>query len=82
MRSPRSCTARSPSGAGSRGRSVIGDTHELRIALVDLVDSEPRATEHDRLRWLSGADLDDVDWLAPDRPFLPELRLHLERMTP
>jgi 8-oxo-dGTP diphosphatase len=26
------------------------------------------------VRWLVADDLDDVDWLEPDRPFLPALR--------
>ncbi|KQY56299.1 MULTISPECIES: (deoxy)nucleoside triphosphate pyrophosphohydrolase [unclassified Nocardioides] len=51
----------------------IGSTHELRVAVVDLVDGEPEPTEHDALRWLTPEELDDVDWLQPDRPFLGQL---------
>lgn len=51
-----------------RGRDL-----ELRVALCRLVDGEPVAGEHDALRWLAPEHLDDVDWLEPDRPFLPEL---------
>jgi len=32
------------------------------------------ATEHDLLRWVGADELDDLDWLDPDRPFLAELR--------
>ncbi len=39
-----------------------------------LVSGEPRPHEHDAIRWLGPEDLDDVDWLPADRPFLPELR--------
>ncbi|MFT4294942.1 MAG: NUDIX domain-containing protein [Micropruina sp.] len=52
-----------------RGREL-----ELRVALCRLVDGEPSGTEHDALRWLAPEQLDDVDWLEPDRPFLPRLR--------
>ncbi|MCH1868057.1 NUDIX domain-containing protein [Nocardioides sp. CFH 31398] len=49
----------------------------LRVAVCDLVAGEPDPVEHDRLAWLGPEGLDDVDWLEPDRPFLPALRAHL-----
>ncbi len=52
-----------------RGREL-----ELRVALCTLTEGEPSGTEHDALRWLAPEELDDVDWLEPDRPFLAELR--------
>ena len=52
-----------------RGREL-----ELRVALCTLTEGEPSGTEHDALRWLAPEELDDVDWLEPDRPFLTELR--------
>ncbi len=55
------------------GAADIGDTHELRVALAVLVDGDPEPSEHDLLRWLAADDLDDVDWLEPDRPFLVPL---------
>ncbi|PUA79406.1 (deoxy)nucleoside triphosphate pyrophosphohydrolase [Nocardioides currus] len=61
------------------GAAPIGDTHELRVACAVLTGGEPTPTEHDRVRWVGAAGLDDVDWLDPDRPFLPHLR---ERMAP
>ncbi len=51
----------------------IGDTHELSVAVVR-IHGEPTPHEHDLVRWLGPAELDDVDWLEPDRPFLVELR--------
>jgi 8-oxo-dGTP diphosphatase len=45
--------------------------------VADLVTGEPEPVEHDRVRWLWPDQLDDVDWLDPDRPFLPELRRSL-----
>jgi hypothetical protein len=57
------------------GEQPIGDAHVLRAAHCRLVEGEPGAgDDHDRLRWLTPEDLDDVDWLEPDRPFLSELR--------
>jgi len=60
----------------------IGDTHLLRVATASLVAGEPEPHEHDAVRWLSADELDDVDWLEPDRPFLAELRTVLEESTP
>jgi 8-oxo-dGTP diphosphatase len=51
----------------------IGERFVLRVALTELVDGEPSPVEHDAVRWLGVADLDDVDWLDPDRPFLPAI---------
>jgi 8-oxo-dGTP diphosphatase len=53
---------------------VAGGRHTLRVAVARLVDGEPHPHEHDRVRWLVPEELDDVDWLSPDRPFLDELR--------
>jgi 8-oxo-dGTP diphosphatase len=55
------------------GAVPIGTTHELTVALAELVDGDPAPVEHDLVRWLRADELDDVDWLDPDRPFLPEL---------
>ena len=56
------------------GSVPIGAAHELRVALAELVDGEPTPVEHDVVRWLGASELDAVDWLEPDRPFLAELR--------
>lgn len=55
------------------GSTPIRDGIELRVAVVDLVSGTPEPAEHDRLRWLGADELDQVDWLEPDRPFLPEV---------
>jgi 8-oxo-dGTP diphosphatase len=63
------------------GSALIGDTHELRVACGVLTQGEPSPTEHDLLRWVRAEELDAIDWLDPDRPFLPALRERLqERM--
>lgn len=46
----------------------------LRVATARLVRGEPEPGEHDLLAWVGPDELDDLDWLEPDRPFLPELR--------
>lgn len=60
------------------GEALIGASHVLTVALGRLVAGDPEPTEHDEIRWLSASELDDVDWLDPDRPFLPELKGVLE----
>ncbi len=62
------------------GEVPIGERHRLRVARTRLVAGEPRPVEHDRVRWLAPEELDDVDWLEPDRPFLAGLRQG--RMSP
>ena len=54
----------------------------LRVAVARAVDREPEPVEHDRVRWLAADELDEVDWLDADRPFLPELRAELARSWP
>lgn len=57
------------------GEQAIGTAHLLRAAVCRLVDGEPTAgSDHDAVRWLQAEELDEVDWLEPDRPFLPQVR--------
>ena len=57
------------------GEVPIGDRLVLTVAVAGLTaDADPDPSEHDEIRWLGAAELDDVDWLEPDRPFLPHLR--------
>ncbi|MEJ7741400.1 MAG: (deoxy)nucleoside triphosphate pyrophosphohydrolase [Nocardioidaceae bacterium] len=56
------------------GRAAIKPGYELTAFVVRLVSGEPIPHEHDALRWLGPEDLDQVDWLSADRPFLDELR--------
>ena len=55
------------------GTVPINADLELRIAVVSAAEA-PTPKEHDRIAWLAADDLDDVDWLESDRPFLPQLR--------
>ena len=60
------------------GQEHIKDGYALRVALADLVEGEPVPHEHDAVRWLAADQLEEVSWLEPDVPFLPELRERLE----
>ena len=62
------------------GTAAIGDTHELRVAVVAII-GDPAPVEHDEVRWLGAFELGEVDWLEPDRPFLAELVEHLSALT-
>ncbi|QWZ08515.1 NUDIX domain-containing protein [Nocardioides panacis] len=56
------------------GAQPVKPGYTLRVAVAELVDGEPVPREHDLLRWLGPEELDVVPWLAPDLPFLAELR--------
>ena len=60
------------------GEVPIGERHVLTVALASVADdTDPDPVEHDEVRWLAAAELDSVDWLEPDRPFLVHLRTAL-----
>ena len=60
------------------GEEHIKDGYTLRVAVAELVEGEPIPHEHDAVRWLAAGQLEEVAWLDPDVPFLPELRRRLE----
>ena len=62
------------------GSALIGDTHVLRVAVAVITGGEPSPTEHDLLSWARAGELDALDWLDPDRPFLDSLRPLLATM--
>jgi len=50
----------------------------LKVYLATLVDgARPQRLEHAELRWLSAAQLYDVDWLPADAPIVAALERHL-----
>jgi len=63
-----------------KGSAQIGEHYLLRVALAVLDEGDPVPTEHDELRWLGAAELETVDWLDGDRPFLTELSALLPRL--
>ena len=57
----------------------LGDATDGRIRLVlyaaTLLDGEPAPhDDHDALRWVGPAELDDLDWLPVDRQLLDRVR--------
>lgn len=56
------------------GSEPLSAGYELTVVLGRLGDGEPNPREHDLLRWLGPEELDEVDWLSGDVPFLPQLR--------
>ncbi len=64
-------------GAQIGGDVPLKPGYVLRVLSARLLDGagEPQPLEdHDELRWLGADELDTVDWLDADRPFLAEVR--------
>ena len=59
------------------GSQPVKPGYVLEVVTAVLVEGEPVPHEHDAVRWLRADELDDVTWLAPDVPFLAELRTRL-----
>jgi 8-oxo-dGTP diphosphatase len=55
------------------GDIAVSDTMTLRAYRVRLIQGEPRAHDHRALRWVTAAELGDVDWVPADREWLPDL---------
>ncbi|WP_435745899.1 (deoxy)nucleoside triphosphate pyrophosphohydrolase [Nocardioides sp. SYSU DS0663] len=68
------------------GAVPVGERHELTAAVVRLLGEadavEPVDGTHDQLRWLGPEELEDVDWLAADRPFLAQVAAELRSAGP
>jgi 8-oxo-dGTP diphosphatase len=56
------------------GDVELNETTTLRAYAATLLRGEPQPHDHAALRWVSAAELDDVDWVPADRGFLPALR--------
>jgi len=52
----------------------ISERYRLRVYLASVVAGDPVLREHAELRWFAPVDLDEADWLVPDRPFVRRLR--------
>jgi 8-oxo-dGTP diphosphatase len=46
----------------------------LRVWQARLSGGSPVAREHAQLRWLDADELDDLEWIAADRPLIPAVR--------
>jgi len=56
---------------------ALNDTTTLRAYRVRLIRGEPRPRDHRALRWVTAAELHDVDWVPADRGWLPDLSRNL-----
>ena len=54
-------------------------TTTLRAYRVRLIRGEPRPHDHQALRWVTAAELHDVDWVPADRGWLADLTRALRR---
>jgi 8-oxo-dGTP diphosphatase len=52
---------------------ALDGTMTLRAYRVRLVGGEPRPQDHRALRWVTAAELHDVDWVPADRGWLGDL---------
>ncbi|GAA2837826.1 (deoxy)nucleoside triphosphate pyrophosphohydrolase [Kribbella solani] len=52
----------------------ISAEYRLHVYRARIVAGDPVPREHSELRWFGPAELDESDWLAPDRPFVRRLR--------
>ena len=51
----------------------LNDTTTLRAYQVRLIRGEPHPHDHQALRWVTAAELHDVDWVPADRGWLADL---------
>jgi 8-oxo-dGTP diphosphatase len=75
-------SARIGTFAGRGQASRPGRTIALDVYFAELVFGEPVAHDHEELRWVSAAELDELAWAEADVPVLPAVRaalLALER---
>lgn len=52
---------------------ALNGTTTLRAYRVRLIRGEPRPHDHQSLRWVTAAELPDVDWVPADRGWLGDL---------
>ncbi len=52
---------------------ALNGTTTLRAYLVSLIDGEPHPHDHRALRWVTAAQLHEIDWVPADRGWLPAL---------
>jgi mutator protein MutT len=52
----------------------IGERWQMRTALARIIEGEPQPHVHDAILWLALDDLDSVEWVEADQPFLAYVR--------
>ena len=55
------------------GDIALDGSMTLRAYRVRLIRGEPRPHDHQALRWVTAAEIHDVDWVPADRGFLADL---------
>ena len=55
------------------GDVELNATTTLRAYAATLLRGDPRPHDHAVLRWVTAAELDEVDWVPADRDFVPAL---------
>ncbi len=55
----------------------LNPTMTLRAYVATLLRGEPQPNDHSALRWVSAAELHDVDWVPADRGFVAVLARRL-----
>ncbi|MEB4210317.1 (deoxy)nucleoside triphosphate pyrophosphohydrolase [Mycobacterium sp. 94-17] len=60
---------------------AVDSRFTLRAYRVRLIRGEPDPREHRALRWITAADLHDLDWVPADRGWLADLTEILRRAT-
>ncbi|WP_433161314.1 (deoxy)nucleoside triphosphate pyrophosphohydrolase [Kribbella sp. CA-247076] len=61
-------------GAALGADVPIDDRYALRVYAADVRAGEPVPLEHAEIRWVGLDELDGLEWLPADRPFLPAVR--------
>jgi 8-oxo-dGTP diphosphatase len=60
------------------GDVTLNTTATLRAYAATLVRGEPQPHDHSALRWVSAAELHEVDWVPADRAYLSALEQILD----
>ena len=55
------------------GDDIALDGMTLRAYRVELIGGEPHARDHRAVRWVTAAELPDVDWVPADRGWVADL---------
>jgi 8-oxo-dGTP diphosphatase len=63
------------------GADIVAGGMTLRAYRVQLIRGEPDARDHRALRWITAAELHELDWVPADRGWLGDLTEALQTAT-
>jgi 8-oxo-dGTP diphosphatase len=63
------------------GEQPMGERYLLRVYTGRITAGEPVCHEHAELRWVSPGELDHLEWLDADRPFLQPVGRYILRAS-